>query len=170
MVLPSDRGFFELDTYLQSPAVARLFPCVRPYRSLVVFTQVLTLLGSLMAQVNPFVLRYMVNIVQQQQLGEGQGTGAARHLILTVSAVLLGKGLANVGLDFGQKLFGEEIRVCISSVLLQDAVRRILSYRYGLIGASLEQVQRAAAKAYLHKQIVRLPEQYRTDVQQLSGG
>ena len=164
MVLPSDRGFFELDTYLQSPAVARLFPCVRPYRSLVVFTQVLTLLGSLMAQVNPFVLRYMVNTVQ------GQGTGVARHLILTVSAVLLGKGLANVGLDFGQKLFGEEIRVCISSVLLQDAVRRILSYRYGLIGASLEQVQRAAAKAYLHKQIVRLPEQYRTDVQQLSGG
>ena len=164
MVLPSDRGFFELDTFLQSPAVARLFPCVRPYRSLVVFTQVLTLLGSLMAQVNPFVLRYMVNTVQ------GQGTGVARHLILTVSAVLLGKGLANVGLDFGQKLFGEEIRVCISSVLLQDAVRRILSYRYGLIGASLEQVQRAAAKAYLHKQIVRLPEQYRTDVQQLSGG
>lgn len=71
MVLPSDRGFFELDTYLQSPAVARLFPCVRPYRSLVVFTQVLTLLGSLMAQVNPFVLRYMVNTVQ------GQGTGVA---------------------------------------------------------------------------------------------
>ena len=71
MVLPSDRGFFELDTYLQSSAVARLFPCVRPYRSLVVFTQVLTLLGSLMAQVNPFVLRYMVNTVQ------GQGTGVA---------------------------------------------------------------------------------------------
>ena len=71
-----------------------------------------------MAQVNPFVLRYTVNIVQ----------------------------------------------------LLQDAVRRILSYRYDLIGASLEQVQLAAVKAYLHKQIVRLPEQYRTDVQQLSGG
>ena len=87
-----------------------------------------------------------------------------------MSAVLLGKGLANVGLDFWQKLFGEEIRVCISSVLFQDAVRCILSYRYGLTGASLEQVQRAAVKAYLHKQIVRLPEQYRTDAQQLSGG
>ena len=71
-----------------------------------------------MAQVNPFVLRYTVNIVQ----------------------------------------------------LLQDAVRRILSYRYGLLEASLEQVQQAAAKAYLHEQIVRLPEQYCTNAQQLSGG
>ena len=84
-----------------------------------------------MAQVNPFVLRHTVNIVQLLLLCEGQGTGAARYLILTVSAVLLGKGLANT---------------------------------------SLEQVQQAAAKAYLHEQIVRLPEQYCTDAQQLSGG
>ena len=76
------------------------------------------------------MLRYTVNTLQLL-LGEGQGTGAALHLILTVSAVLLGKGLAN---------------------------------------ASLEQVQQAAAKAYLHEQIVRLPEQYCTDAQQLSGG
>ena len=49
-------------------------------------------------------------------------------------------------------------------------MRRILSYRYGLIEASLEQVHQAAAKAYLHEQIVRLPEQYCTDAQQLLGG
>ena len=55
--------------------------------------------SSLMAQINPFVLRHTVNIVQ----------------------------------------------------LLHDAVRRILSHRYGLIEASLEQVQQAAAKAYLHE-------------------
>ena len=36
------------------------------------------------------MLRYTVNIVQLLLLGEGQGTSAARHLILTVSAVLLG--------------------------------------------------------------------------------
>ena len=76
------------------------------------------------------MLRYTVNTLQLL-LGEGQGTGVALHLILTVSAVLLGKGLAN---------------------------------------ASLEQVHQAAAKAYLHEQIVRLPEQYCTDAQQLSGG
>lgn len=112
---------------------------MRPYRSLAVFTVIINILGLLMAQVNPFVLRYTVNTVQVL-LGEGQGTGAARHLILTVSAVLLGMGLANADLGFGQKFFGEEIRVYISSALLQDAVRRILSYRYGLIAASLEQV------------------------------
>ena len=44
--------------------IRRLFPYVRPYRGLVVGTLVLTLLGALTAQVNPFVLRYAVNTVQ----------------------------------------------------------------------------------------------------------
>jgi hypothetical protein len=48
-----------------------------------------------------------------------------------VSGVLLGKEVVNVALIFGQKYFGEEIRVAISSALSQDAVRRILSYRLG---------------------------------------
>ena len=44
--------------------IQRLLPFVRPYRSLVVSTLLLTLVGSLAAQVNPFVLRYTVDTVQ----------------------------------------------------------------------------------------------------------
>lgn len=42
--------------------------------------------------------------------------------------------------------------------------------RYGNMKATLEEVQEAAKKAYLHDQIEHLPDKYETDAQQLSGG
>ncbi|RZK99447.1 MAG: ABC transporter, partial [Hymenobacter sp.] len=52
--------------------IQRLLPFVRPYRKLVISTLLLTLVGSLAAQVNPFVLRYTVDTVQGL-LNQGQG-------------------------------------------------------------------------------------------------
>ena len=126
--------FFNLDfaRYFMSlwQIIRRLFPYVRPYRGLVAATLVLTLLGALTAQVNPFVLRYAVNTVQQL-VHAGQGTRGATHLLLLIGGILLGKEMVNSLLVFGQKYFGEEIRVAIASALSQDAVRRLLSYRIG---------------------------------------
>ncbi|HEX8567814.1 MAG TPA: ATP-binding cassette domain-containing protein [Pyrinomonadaceae bacterium] len=42
--------------------------------------------------------------------------------------------------------------------------------RHGNMKASLEEIQNAAKKAYLHDQIEQLPDKYETDAQQLSGG
>jgi len=42
--------------------------------------------------------------------------------------------------------------------------------RYGNMNASFEEIQEAAKKAYLHEQIMDLPEQYHHDATQLSGG
>ena len=108
--------------------IRRLFPYVRQYRGLVVGTLLLTLIGALAAQVNPFVLRYTVNAVQRLHHA-GRPASAGIPLLLGISAILLGKELLNIGLVFGQKYFGEEIRVYVASALSQDAVRRILSYR-----------------------------------------
>ncbi|WP_035567007.1 hypothetical protein [Hymenobacter sp. IS2118] len=44
--------------------IKRLLPFVRPYRPIVIATLLLTLVGSLAAQVNPFVLHYTVDTVQ----------------------------------------------------------------------------------------------------------
>ena len=110
--------------------IRRLFPYVRPYRMLVASTLLLTLLGALAAQVNPFVLRYAVDAVQHLMRTDQARSGSV-HLLMMVSGVLLGKEIMNVALIFGQKYYGEEIRVAISSALSQNAVRRILSYRLG---------------------------------------
>ena len=103
--------------------IQRLLPFVRPYRSLVVSTLLLTLVGSLAAQVNPFVLRYTVDTVQGL-LNRGQGLAEGWHLLLWVSGLLLGKELINTGITFGQKYYGEKIRISVSGALAEAAVTK----------------------------------------------
>ncbi|WP_022823101.1 ABC transporter ATP-binding protein [Hymenobacter norwichensis] len=110
--------------------IKRLIPYVRPYRGLVVATLLLTLVGSLAAQVNPFVLRYTVDTVQGL-LNQNQGLVEGADLLLLVSGLLLGKEIINTFIQFGQKFYGEKIRINVSSTLSQDAVRKILSYQLG---------------------------------------
>ncbi|GGF20066.1 ABC transporter ATP-binding protein [Hymenobacter cavernae] len=110
--------------------IKRLFPYVRPYRGLVISTLLLTLVGSLAAQVNPFVLRYTVDTVQgllNRNLGLTQGM----PLLLAVSALLLGKEVVNTLIQFGQKFYGEKIRINVSSTLMHDAVHKVVSYQLG---------------------------------------
>jgi ABC-type multidrug transport system fused ATPase/permease subunit len=88
----------------------------------------LTLLGAFAAQVNPVVLRYTVDTIERL-LREGRTASQGTSLLLLISAVLLGKEILNTGLRYGQNLFGEKIRVNISSRLSQFAVEKILTYR-----------------------------------------
>ena len=118
--------------------IRRLFPYVRPYRILVASTLILTLIGSLTAQVNPFVLRYIVDKVQGL-LHHGHSLKVGLPLLLGISGILLAKELLNAALDFGQSYFGEKIWMYVSSALSQDAVRRILSYRLGFYAAGSNQ-------------------------------
>ncbi|MDF7810267.1 ABC transporter ATP-binding protein [Hymenobacter sp. YC55] len=110
--------------------IKRLYPYVRPYRPLVLGTLLLTLVGSLAAQVNPFVLRYTVDTVQGL-LNANKGLIEGANLLLLVSGLLLGKEIINTFIQFGQKFYGEKIRINVSSTLSQDAVRKILSYQLG---------------------------------------
>ncbi|RZK27012.1 MAG: ABC transporter ATP-binding protein, partial [Hymenobacter sp.] len=110
--------------------IQRLLPFVRPYRSLVISTLLLTLVGSLAAQVNPFVLRYTVDTVQGL-LNRGQGLAEGWHLLLWVSGLLLGKEVINTGITFGQKYYGEKIRISVSGALAEAAVTKILGYELG---------------------------------------
>ncbi|GAA4373368.1 ABC transporter ATP-binding protein [Hymenobacter koreensis] len=115
--------------------IKRLYPYVLPYRSLVIGTLLLTLVGSLAAQVNPFVLRYTVDTVQNL-LNRGLGLAQGADMLLLVSALLLGKEVVNTFITFGQKYYGEKIRINVSSTLAQDAVRKILSYQLGFYSDS----------------------------------
>jgi ABC-type multidrug transport system fused ATPase/permease subunit len=94
----------------------------------VVLSLALTLLGAFAAQVNPIVLRYTVDTIERL-LREGRTASQGTSLLLLISAILLGKEILNTGLRYGQNLFGEKIRVNVSSRLSQFAVEKILTYR-----------------------------------------
>jgi ABC-type multidrug transport system fused ATPase/permease subunit len=108
--------------------IRRLAPFVKPYKRWVLFSLTLTLLGAFAAQVNPMVLRYTVDTIERL-LKEGRTASQGTSLLLLITAILLGKEILNTGLRYGQNLFGEKIRVNVSSRLSQFAVEKILTYR-----------------------------------------
>lgn len=108
--------------------IRRLMPFVKPYRRWVIISLLLTLIGAFAAQVNPIVLRYTVDTIEGL-LREGKTASQGLSLLLTISAILFGKEIINTGVRYGQNLFGEKIRINVSSDLSQFAVKKILTYR-----------------------------------------
>lgn len=105
----------------------RLRPFVQPYHRQIAFALFLTLLGAVTAQVNPWVLRYTVDTVQSM-LDKHWGILQGKELLLQITAILFVKEIVNTFIVFGQRYFGEKIRIKVSSDLAQNAVNRILTY------------------------------------------
>ena len=71
-------------------------------------TLALTFIGALFAQVNPIVLKYTVDeVTKLTQLPHPMSEGI--HVLILISIILLGKELANIFIQFGQKFYGEKI-------------------------------------------------------------
>ncbi len=115
--------------------IRRLIPFVAPYRTWVIISLTLTFLSALAAQVNPIVLRYTVDSIQGL-LDQGRTTAVAGSLLLFISVVLIGTEILNTGLRYGQSLYGEKIRISVSSRLSQYAVEKILTYRLAFFSDS----------------------------------
>lgn len=108
----------------------KLLPYVLPYRWLLTLTLVLTLIGSLMAQVNAIVLDHAVDSINALQQTEGGFSWAqAAKLLVTISAVLLGKEVLSAFITFGQRYFGENIRINVSRDMSLKVVERIMTFR-----------------------------------------
>ncbi len=108
----------------------RLLPFVLPYRWLLVVTLLLTFAGSLMAQVNAVVLDRAVDAINELlHLEGGFQWSAAARILITISIILLGKEVLAALITFGQRIFGEKIRINVSRDLSLRVVDRILQFR-----------------------------------------
>ena len=105
----------------------QLVPFIKPYRLMMYGTLFLTFIGALMAQVNPLVLKYTVDeVTELTQLPDPMAEGI--HVLVIISTILLSKEIVNIFIQFGQKFYGEKIRINTSSVLAQTAIDKILTY------------------------------------------
>nr|WP_247656655.1 ABC transporter ATP-binding protein [Maribacter sp. MMG018] len=106
----------------------KLIRYVKPYKYLVIATLTLTFIGSFLAQVNALVLRYTVDeltLLAENNNGFKEGIS----LLLTISAILLSKELINAAIQYGQKYYGEKLKIYISRDFAQQVVDKILTYR-----------------------------------------
>lgn len=141
---------------------------VRPYKWLIVATLILTIIGSLMAQVNAHVLRYTVD--QVNTLVE---SGKSTLINLLDKFYEPDKGTITLdGIDL-KEYNTEYLRNNIGLVLQKNHIfkgsieENIL---YVNPAASKEEIIEAATKAYIHEQIMELPDGYQSQANLLSGG
>ena len=107
-----------------------ILPFVLPYRWLITLTLVLTLVGSLMAQVNAVVLDRAVDAINALIQREGGfAWGEATKILTIITIVLLGKEVVGAVVTFFQRYYGERMRILVSRDLSLRVVDRILSFR-----------------------------------------
>ena len=103
-------------------------PFVRPYRWLVAITLILTLVGSLMAQVNAIVLDRTVDAINAL-IGTDFTWAQAARIMTVISIVLLGKEILSALITFAQNYYGERMRIFVSRDLAQAVVEKVLTFR-----------------------------------------
>ena len=102
---------------------------VRPYRWLLVVTLALTLIGSLLAQVNAIVLDRSVDAINVLDQQPSLMWSSAVRILTIISAVLLGKELLATVVNFFRRYYGERMRILVSRDLSLQVVRHILTFR-----------------------------------------
>lgn len=101
---------------------------IKPYKFLVLAILVLTLVGAFLAQVNALVLRYAVD--ELTILSEANKTVKdGVSLLTTISVILLLKETVYALIQYGQKFYGEKMKIYISRDFAQYIVEKILTYR-----------------------------------------
>lgn len=116
----------------------KLRPFVTGYRGLIVATLLLTLVGSFAAQVNALTLQYAVDSINAL-VEQGQGLEAGWHILITISSILLAKELVNALVQFGQKLYGEKLRILVSRDLAQGIIEKFIGYRLAFFNQEINQ-------------------------------
>ncbi len=109
---------------------------VKPYRWLLVVTLVLTLVGSLLAQVNAIVLDRAVdaiNVIDQQPT---LMWSSALRVLIIVSAVLLGKEVLATVVNFFRRYYGERMRILVSRDLTLQVVHHMQTFRMAFFATS----------------------------------
>lgn len=106
----------------------KITPFVKPYKKLVIATLLLTFLGSFAAQVNALILKYTVDSISELMVA-GEPLSKGFYLLTIISIVLLSKELLYSVIQFGQKFYGEKLRIYITRDISQTIVEKILTYR-----------------------------------------
>ena len=112
----------------------KIRPFVKPYRILVAITLLLTLVGSLMQQVNAIVLDKTVDAINAL-IGTDFTWAQAAKILTVISIVLLGKEVLSALITFAQNYYGERMRIFVSRDLSQSVIERVLTFRMAYFSA-----------------------------------
>ena len=109
---------------------------VMPYRWLVTVTLILTLIGSLLAQVNAIVLDRAVDAINVLDQQPTLSWPSALRILTIISIILLGKELLAAVVNFFRRYYGERMRIFVSRDLSMQVVAHMLTFRMAFFTTS----------------------------------
>lgn len=109
---------------------------VVPYKWLVLLTLTFTFIGSLTAQVNAVVLDRTVDAINSLIGVENFAWSRAARILTIITIVLLGKEVLSALISFGQKYFGERMRIMVSKDMSQAVIEKMLTFRMAFFTAN----------------------------------
>ena len=112
-----------------------ILPFVLPYKWLIGITLTLTVISSLMAQVNAVVLDRAVDAINALIQVPDFSWASAVRILTTISLILLGKEVIGAVVTFFQRYYGERMRILVSRDLSLKVVERMLSFRMAFFTA-----------------------------------
>lgn len=108
--------------------IKKIKPYVLPYKGLIVGTLILTAIGAFAVQVNAIILRRIVDELTDVVNGALDLHWGFKMLII-YSVILIVKEIILAFIQFGQKFYGEKLRIYVSRDISQLVVDKILTYR-----------------------------------------
>ena len=112
-----------------------IMPFVLPYKWLIGITLALTLVASLMAQVNAVVLDRAVDAINALIQEPPFSWKSATRILVAITVILLGKEVVGALVTFFQRYYGERMRILVSRDLSLRVVERMLSFRMAFFSA-----------------------------------
>ena len=112
-----------------------IMPFVLPYKWLIGITLALTLVASLMAQVNAVVLDRAVDAINALIQEPPFSWKSATRILFAITVILLGKEVVGALVTFFQRYYGERMRILVSRDLSLRVVERMLSFRMAFFSA-----------------------------------
>ena len=106
--------------------IKRLHPLLRNQYRLVALSILLTIAGAFLAQVNPLIVQYAVNQIQNLLYLENP-LASGYTILVFISTVLLSKELANIVVQFGLRFIGEYLKVDTAKKLSNYSVEHLLT-------------------------------------------
>ena len=124
----------------------RILRYVMPYRWLVVVTLLLTLLGSVLAQVNAVVLDRAVDAINVLDQQPSMSWTSAVRILTIISAILLGKELLAAIVNFFRRYYGERMRIFVNRDLSLQVIKHVLTFRMAFFTTSGNEAGRLQAR------------------------
>ena len=117
-----------------------------PYRWLVVATLLLTLLGSVLAQVNAVVLDRAVDAINVLDQQPSMSWTSALRILTIISAILLGKEVLAAVVNFFRRYYGERMRIFVNRDLSLQVIKHVLTFRMAFFTSTGNEAGRLQAR------------------------